>query len=193
MNEQNKETINQQLTIAVEWIMRSDLPNQEKLLIVLLLRNGLRISDICNPETIRKIDDWTVSLSSSKNKSLRICNLFEAKELEDKFNLIQDIKFWKRNRFYYYRKLKGLLPNVETQRTKNTAVTHAARNIKAQSVFDATGDKQATIQSIGNRSKSATSRYLRREQRRTFLLQGVENAASGTIRGTTIRRNNVIF
>ena len=124
---------NQQLDQAIEWIVKGSLPPQEKILIILLLRNGLRVSEIADPSGIRKIDKFSVSVYCTKSKTYRTCMLAEAAEIEFRYQVLANISAWKRNRFYYYRTMKGLLVGVETNRTANTAVTHAARNIRAQS------------------------------------------------------------
>ena len=48
------------LNDACHWIRNSHLPYVEQFLIILLLRNGLRVSDICNPSNIRIIDKYHV-------------------------------------------------------------------------------------------------------------------------------------
>jgi hypothetical protein len=181
-----------QIRQAVEWIMQSNLPPQEKLLLTILLRNGLRVSEICEPGNIRKIDEWTVAVYCSKNKTWRTCTMAEASEIEQQYSLLQNISYWKRTRWYYYRLLKGLLPDVETQRTGNKAVTHAARNIKAQMTFSATGSVNATKISIGNTSGRATSKYVRKSQKKAFLKGGIQGVESGQVGAVNITKTKVI-
>jgi len=182
----------QQLNQAVQWILSSHLPPQEKVLIILLLRNGLRVSEISDSSSFRVIDKWSVSIYSSKNKVWRTVTTAEAAELIEQYDLKDNLHTWKRNRFYYYRLLKGLLPDIESQRTGNTAVTHAARNARAQMTYEATGNPQATSASIGNRSIKATSRYVRKQAARAFIQQGIESNPSGTVGNVQVTKTRII-
>jgi hypothetical protein len=182
----------QQLNDAVQWILNKDLPNQEKVLIVLLLRNGLRVSEICNPANIKKIDDWTVSVYCNKTKVYRTCTLAEASEIEKKYQVLADIAMWKRNRYYYYRMLKGLITDVETNREGNKAVTHAARNIRAQMTMAATGEIEAAAASIGHKSTKSTESYIKTKRRGAEALRGVKGEASGSIKGIQLTRTGVL-
>jgi len=183
---------NQQLTQSVQWIMNCNYPPQEKLLLILLLRNGLRVSEIAEPSGIRKIDDWSVSVFCNKTKTYRTCMLAEASEIEQKYQVLSNIGSWKRNRFYYYRVMKGLLPDVETNRTGNTAVTHAARNIRAQQTFEATNSVEAAQASLGHKSAKSTQSYLKPKRRGAKVLRGIEDEISGTVTGIEITRTGVI-
>ena len=182
----------QLLDDAVQWIYDSYLPPQERLLIILLLRNGLRVSEIANPAGIRKIDDWSVSVFCYKTKIWRICQLAEAAYIEKEYKVLENIGMWKRNRFYYYRKLKGLLPNIETSRTGNQAVTHAARNIRAQQTYEATGEMDAAKTALGHKSVKSTETYVKQRRRGAKVLKGVEGDASGTINDIQLTRNGVL-
>jgi len=163
------------------WIMKSRLPDIEKFLIILLLRNGLRVSEICNTSNIRIIDKYKVYVWCTKNNTWRQCVTGEASELLGTGQVEADLTLWKRNRQYYYRVLKGLLPQVESMRVHNEPVTHAARNIVAQQVCDATESMQATRISIGNSSNRATARYINREQRKAYQKDGLKGNISGTV------------
>ena len=181
-----------QLNDAVQWIMYGNLPPQEKVLIILLLRNGLRVSEIAEPSGIRKIDKWSVSVYCPKTKTYRTCMLAEAAEVEEQYQVLSSIASWKRNRFYYYRLLKGLLSDVETNRTGNTAVTHAARNIRAQTTFDATGQIEAAQASLGHKSSKSTQAYLKPKKRSAKVLEGIEGGLSGTLTPIQVTRTGVI-
>ena len=180
------------LNEAVQWIMKSNLPPQERVLIIILLRNGLRVSEIANPSGIRKIDDWSVSVFCNKTKTYRTCMLAEAETIEREYQVLSDISLWQRNRFYYYRVLKGLLPDVDTQRTGNTAVTHAARNIRAQQTFEATQSIEAAQASLGHKSAKSTQSYLKPRQRGARVLKGVDNNVTGTIDSMNVTRTGVL-
>ena len=182
----------QQLNDAVQWILSSTLPPQEKVLIILLLRNGLRVSEITEPASISKIDDWSVSVYCRKNKTYRICTLAEASMIEQQYQVLASIASWRRNRFYYYRLLRGLLSGVETARTGNTAVTHAARNIRAQQTFDATGQIEAAQASLGHRSSKSTQTYLKPHQKVAKVLRGIDDHLSGTLSSIQVTRRGVI-
>ena len=183
---------NRQLDQAVQWIVDGNLPPQEKVLIILLLRNGLRVSEIADPSGIRKIDRYSVSVYCTKSKTYRTCMLAEAAEIEERYQVLANIAAWKRNRFYYYRAMKGLLVGIETNRTLNTAVTHAARNIRAQNTFDVTGQIEAAQASLGHKSSKSTQSYLKPKRRGAKVLRGVENEMSGTASPVQITRTGVL-
>jgi len=177
---------------ACKWIRNSKLPYVEQFLIILLLRNGLRVCEICNPSNIRIIDKYHVYVYSTKNKVWRQVQTAEATDLLDDDTVTADLPIWRRNRQYYYRAMKGLLVGVETSRTCNQAVTHAARNIQAQTTFQATGSMEATKLSIGNKSERATTRYINRKQRQALQTKGADNPLSGTISGVNSTKQGVI-
>ena len=183
---------NDQITQAVQWIIKSNYPPQEKLLIILLLRNGLRVSEIADPGGIKKIDNWSVSVYCRKTKTYRTCMLAEAEEIERKYQVLSDISSWKRNRFYYYRIMKGLLVDVDTNRKYNTAVTHAARNIRAQQTFEVTKSVEAAQASLGHKSPKSTQSYLTPQRRGARVLQGIDNNVSGTIDNIQLTRTGVM-
>jgi Phage integrase family. len=177
---------------AVQWILDGMLPVQEKLLIILLLRNGLRVSEITEPENIRKIDDYSVSVYCRKTKSYRTCHLAEAAEIERKYQILNNIGMWKRDRYYYYRKMKGLIVDVDSNRTGNNPVTHAARNIRAQQTFEVTGQIEAASASLGHKSTKSTQSYLKPRQRGATVLRGIEDNVSGGITDFELTRNGVL-
>ena len=181
-----------QIDESVKWIFNGSLPPQEKLLIILLLRNGLRVSEIAEPAGIRKIDDWSVSVYCSKNKTYRTCMLAEASLIEQQYGVLNDIAAWRRSRFYYYRIMKGLLVGIETNRTGNTAVTHAARNVRAQQTFEATGSVEAAQAALGHKSPKSTQSYLKPARRGAKVLKGIEDTASGTISSIQLTRSGVL-
>jgi len=129
---------------------------------------------------------------SAKNKVWRQVQAAEATDLLDDGTVVSDLKMWKRNRQYYYRAMKGLLVDVETSRTGNNAVTHAARNIQAQTAFLATGDIDATKASIGNKSEGATKRYMNRKQRQALQVKGADNPLSGTVSGVNSTKKGIL-
>jgi len=177
---------------ACSFIMASNLPRVEKFLLVILLRNGLRVSEICNTGNIRVLNPYQVLVYCTKNKVWRHCTTGESCVLFNDSQLQDDLQIWKRNRQYYYRCLKGLLPGVETSRIMNQAVTHAARNLQAQQTFEATGSTQATRASIGNTSDHATKRYIKREHRKVYQQGGVIASMSGSTGSVTVSKNKVI-
>lgn len=177
---------------AVKWVLNKPLPPQEKVLIILLLRNGLRVSEIVNAGKLRILDKWRIYVYSTKNKHWRVCQTAEGAEIIGQFGESLNLNNWQRNRFYYYRLLRGLLAGIETQREGNTAVTHAARNILAQQTYEITGSEQATMQAIGNKSIEATAHYVRRNQRRAFVKGGIKGKVSGTVSNLTANTKDVI-
>ena len=177
---------------AVQIVMDRAGNPVEKFLIICLLRNGLRVSEICNVKDWQLIDKWTSAIQSQKNGVKRIVNHYEASEYVGPCVNQLAIQTLNRNRFYYYRQLKGLLPDYSTTRHTHKAVTHSARYIKAQTVFDATGDMDATKHAIGNKTTKATSHYLTDKQRRLVIKQGIQSIPSGETAMISVSKHGVL-
>lgn len=187
MQDQNKD-----IAQAVATVMNRPGNRVEQFLIVCLLRNGLRVSEICNLKNWTLIDKWTSAIESQKNGVKRIVNHYEASELVGTYVTQLAISTLNRNRYYYYRQLKGLLPDYSTTRHTHKAVTHSARYIKAQTVFDATGDMDATKQAIGNKTTKATNHYLTDRQRRLVIKQGIQSTPSGQTAMISVSKRGVL-
>lgn len=187
MQNQNKD-----IAQAVKIVMDRAGNPVEKFLLVCLLRNGLRVSEICNVKNWQLIDKWTSAIESQKNGVKRIVNHYEASEYVGSYVNQLAIQTLNRNRYYYYRQLKGLLPDYSTTRHTHKAVTHSARYIKAQTVFDATGDMDATKHAIGNKTTKATSHYLTDKQRRLVIKQGVQSTPSGQTAMISVSKRGVL-
>lgn len=187
MQNQNKD-----IAQAVATVMNRPGNKVEQFLIVCLLRNGLRVSEICNLRSWLLIDKWTSAIETQKNGVKRVINHYEASELVGPYVTQLAIDTLNRNRYYYYRQLKGLLPDYSTTRHMHKAVTHSARYIKAQTVFDATGDIDATKQAIGNKTTKATSHYLTEQQRRLVIKQGVQSPPSGQTAMISVSKRGVL-
>jgi predicted DNA-binding protein (UPF0278 family) len=85
--------------------------------------------------------------------------------------------------------MKQLNITVETSRKHNTAVTHAARNMRAQTVAAITNDESIIKASISNRTMSATSRYLTEKQRKMHLRKGILDSTEGSQNTVRTYRN----
>ena len=180
------------LNETCEFIMSRNLPAVEKFLLVLLLRNGLRVSEICTPSYIRVINSYKALVYCSKNKVWRSCVTGEASELLNDTLVTDMLPHWRRNRQYYYRLLKGHFVNVETQREGNDAVTHAARYISAQQAFDATEDMQAVQTSVGNKTSSASEHYISRKQKKALQQGNINVSPSGTLEPVNVTKRGVV-
>lgn len=188
----NMQNQNKDIAQAVQIVMSREGNPVEKFLIICLLRNGLRVSEICNVQNWQLIDKWTSAIESQKNGVKRIVNHYEAAGYVGPYVNQLAIQTLNRNRFYYYRQLKGLLPDYSTTRHKHRAVTHSARYIKAQTVFNATGDIDATKHAIGNKTTKATSRYLTDEQRRLVIKHGIQSTPNGQTKMISISKRGVL-
>lgn len=177
---------------AVKVILERSLPNVDKFLLICLLRNGLRVSDICVPWNWHIIDKWSSRLISPKNGQTRIVNHCEGAIFAEDLMTAKALTYHQQNRYYYYRILKGLLPDYSSTRRSHRAVTHAARYIRAQEIFETSGDLALTAESIGNRTKRATAHYLSEEQKRLIIKKGVISTPSGSTEILTISKNGVI-
>lgn len=187
MQDQNKD-----IAQAVATVMNRPGNKVEQFLLVCLLRNGLRVSEICNLKSWQLIDKWTSAIETQKNGVKRVINHYEASELVGPYVTQLALQTLNRNRYYYYRQLKGLLPDYSTTRHTHKAVTHSARYIKAQTVFDATGDIDATKQAIGNKTTKATSHYLTDKQKRLVIKQGVQSPPVGQTEMISVSKRGVL-
>lgn len=180
------------ITVAIDHIRQSNLHYVDKFLIICLLRNGLRVSDICKTNTWAILDTYTSIITSPKNNVTRLIQHAEAAEWADIIKASGVLVQYYRGRDYYYRQLKSLLPDYSALRSKTRAVTHAARYIKAQQVYDATGDLQAVADAIGDRTQQAAARYLSDDQRRLIIKRGVISRPTGSSGPIRVNKKGVI-
>lgn len=183
---------NKVLSDAVNWVQTSSLPTVEKFLLICLIRNGLRISDICNLDNWKIINEFESFIISQKNNEPRTIAHNEAHSYALSLKNANALQYHNRNRFYYYRLIKNLLPDFSESRKMNHAATHAARYIRAQQVYSETNDINLTKKAIGNRSAAATEHYLTASQRVLRNKKGILASPSGSSELLTITKNGVI-
>ena len=155
----------EQLTQLVK---NMDIPWPEKFLLCLLFRNGLRVSEICDPSTMLWLGDGTIAVWSPKQKKYKICPMGEYKQDAWTDSSMMTVQYWRRSRQYYWRLLQSIMPHILSQRIYNQPVTHAPRNIIAQETYEFTGNIEAVMQAIGVVDYRSACRYLTPQQLRHF-------------------------
>lgn len=153
---------NQPVTIdsVVNTLWNMQLPLEEKILLTLLCRNGLRISEITNPSFLTVSSTSECLVWSFKQKAFKTCQMFECAQYLTNPNTLTSIQNWQRSRQYYYRLLQKVLPSDQISNRENQAVTHLPRYIIAQEIYSVTNSVDEVSKAIGNSTKSATMHYL---------------------------------
>ena len=177
----------------VEKIKKSNLPIIEQFLILLLVRNGLRVSEITHTENIKLIDLHTVSVWQRKTKSFRTAKIADFQENIDKIFVGSVMREWNRNRQYYYRLFDKLGISQLLENHKNRSVTHLPRHIRANDVYAATKSMDLVSKELGHKSLRSASHYVKVEPQRTALQRGVLNPSTGVVVNLRVARNNVIY
>ena len=160
---------------CVDCINRTDIPWVEKFLLIMLLRNGLRVSEIANPGSFELIDKDRFRLYAYKQKRHKICHLYEYSNIKWNRARVDTVRYWVRSRQHYYRIISRWLPYIDTQRTGNQAVTHAGRYLLAQRTYEATRSIDAVKKAIGVVEKDSALHYLSPAQLKDFLIKSINS------------------
>lgn len=169
----NAEFADSFIQYAIDAVINGATPWPEKFLIILLLQNGLRVSEIADPERLVFLENQKIGVYSYKQSVYKIYNVPEILSHYNTDFHRDVIRSWKRSRQHYYRYLNNLIEFVQSSRKKNNAVTHAARNLLAQSVYARNFDINDVMRHLGIVSKSSAILYLTKEQIQKELAKAV--------------------
>ena len=179
--------------MIIEKIKKNDLPLIEKFLISLLVRNGLRISEITHTQNIKLIDNHSVSIWQPKTKSFRTAQIVDYQEHVNVLFAEMQLKEWNRNRQYYYRLFDKIGISQLLDNHKNRSVTHLPRHIRANDVYNATSSMELVSKELGHKSLRSAQHYVKQPSQRTALQRGVLNPATGVMLNVRVTRTNVIY
>jgi Phage integrase family. len=181
------------LNSYVQKIINSTLPTIEKFLITVLLRNGLRVSEIANPSKILIIDEYRLKIWQWKTKSYREAITAEAhiytKEIAKSGQLI----YWIRHRNYHYRLFKQFGIEFESNRTKNKAITHGARNYLANKIYEETKDFKEVANVLGQKSAKSAEKYVLHRKVEKWRAKDILQSVTGTRSNIRINVKGVVF
>jgi len=150
----------QTIETSIANVRNANIPDIEKLLICCLIRNGLRVSEICDTSLITLINNTQLAIYQPKTRETRIVHIHEYNSIiTAHINARQPIR-WNRNRFYYYRLFKRYGWYEYNPNAKHQKVTHAPRHQLVNQLFEATKQINAVKNAIGHKSKSSTEHYL---------------------------------
>lgn len=174
-------------------LIKMNLPREERFLIMLLLCNGLRVSEICENMEIIPTDSLRCNVYQVKTKTYRVASVFYennlAKELSEKYKKIE----WYRNRWYYYRIFKRLGISQTLENRTNASVTHLARHTIARSMASHQADKEAIKSQLGHRSIKSQESYTGRKATGLKQKGGILNSPSGQENKLVITKRGVIY
>lgn len=142
------------------------LGEQVQALIVLMLENGLRVSEVCSID-YSKIDKLgRIYIDSKKGSNSRIIT---SSEYSKYFKKVAGTSFTVGDvfdRFFFYRLFKKLGIVFETGKGMNNAVTHTARILTLKSLNE---DKIATSEIarfIGHKNQMNTKKYINKKSKK---------------------------
>ena len=131
----------------------------DRIVMLLLLAYGLRISEVLN---IRKGDinsTGTIIVRGKKGSDDRLISALQFSEWIYKNRLSFTSILEYRNRWYYYRLFKRLDIHKQMTGNKNTSVTHVFRYAFVADVKAMTGDTDKTAKIVGHKNRLNTKRY----------------------------------
>jgi len=132
-------------------------------LMLLMLENGLRISEISSGCKLQVLNNGQVSVYQSKTKSWRLA--FLSNELL--FNVLKKNggvqQYELLNYKYWYRLFKKLGISHLVAGNVNASVTHAPRHLYASSLSGLTADDELVTRGLGHKSASAKKSYVGRK------------------------------
>lgn len=138
----------------------ASLDDFTRLLLYLLMDNGLRVSEVTDTRAARVLDDSLVLIWQHKTQSFRTAR-HRASSMG--FSLEDFQSRLRRNcqpRFFIYRLLKSCGVVYHTEGRQRDAVTHVFRRLLALTVWQETQSLASVQVAIGHRSLSSTIAYL---------------------------------
>lgn len=168
------------------------LDSQLKAYIRLQHDYGLRVSDMLKINYKNIQSDLSIIVKQSKNSNT--LNIYPRSDLDIwrsiKANCLSPMDIYSRFSIYrLYKKLGLSLPSITNG---NQSVTHSARKIKAQQIYNDTKSVQDTAATLGHKRTTSTMYYLTAEQKRLELKHGILNNPVGECQGIKVNKNGVI-
>lgn len=153
------------ITIAVERIMTSNEGIAFKALSTLLLRAGLRVSDVLRVSGSDITNDGKVIIRQSKGSLSRIVQPVECLSfwLEFRSSSVSLSAIY--SRYYVYRVFRKLLIMGSYGDNKRASVTHSGRHEVALSVYRVTGELESITNVLGHSSKKTASYYAQEKKK----------------------------
>lgn len=179
--------------IVIEKLKSANIPAIEKWLICLLVRNGLRISEITHCQNIKLIDNHTVSVWQPKVKEKRICQVIDYLEIMPHIFTGNNLTDWNRNRWYYYRLFDRLGISEQLVGHQNRSVTHLPRHQRANEVYNNTLDISLAAKSLGHRGLKSIKYYVKEPKNQVLNNKGILKNPEGAIEGLVITKGGIIY
>ncbi len=149
------------LSAAVNSILSNRLiPEVEKVMIELIYRNGLRVSELLRIRGTDIMQNGSFIIRASKFSENRIGFIVNGAQWFQSWRSFPGEVFRDYNRHFVYYLFKRRGISAQIIGNQNKAVTHVLRHQAIENLQRATNDSAATAQAIGHRSKRSTEHYL---------------------------------
>lgn len=154
------------LTYIMEVKKSTYLGEKIQALIVLMLENGLRVSEVCSIN-YSKIDKLgRIYIDSKKGSNSRIVT---SSEFSAYFKKVAGIDYVVGNvydRFFFYRLFKKLGIIFETGKGMNNAVTHTPRILTLKSLNEDNIATSEIARFIGHKNEKNTKKYINKKSKK---------------------------
>lgn len=149
----------EKIKIASEFVANEKNYIIDRIVIQLLLANGIRISEVLNIKSSDIAHDGSILIHSKKGSDVRYISgsIFSKWLADNPVYFASNLKF--NNRFYYYRLFKRIgLQQVMSGNT-NASVTHLFRYAFIANLQKMTKNIEDTGTIVGHKNKANTKRY----------------------------------
>ena len=177
----------------IEQIKKSTIPDIEKYLICILIRNGLRISEITHCQNIKLIGNQLLSVWQKKTKTIRTANVVDFQQLTKYLFINGNLTVWNRDRYYYYRVFKRLGISELLIGRQHKSVTHLPRHKIATEIYNETNSIELVTAQLGHKSTRSASHYLPPKPQPTVNQRGILSTNTGTANNLRISIKGIIY
>lgn len=140
-----------------------NLPLFLKAFILLLLCNGLRISELIQIKGLDVAPDGTVLIRSLKNSDNRFVQPIYFRNYFINLSGQPIYPLADFSRFYFYRLFKKKGIYIQHRDKSKTSVTHAARELYLKNLYALSQDTETVQRAIGHRNIKSTESYLNKK------------------------------
>lgn len=146
--------------VVLQIISNKHIPEVERVMIELIWRNGLRVSELLRIKGTDVMSNGSFIIHASKHSENRIGFIVDGLPFLESWRGVPAYIFdcYDRHFVYYMFKRLGISSNIKGN--SNRAVTHVLRHQAIENINRATNSSEATAQVIGHRSKRSTEHYL---------------------------------
>ncbi len=153
-----------QIDIASGYIANKKNNIIDRVVIQLLMSNGLRISEVLHISGSDITPDGSILIRSKKGSELRYVSAMQFSSWLGNNRLFFASQVAYRNRWYYYRLFKRIGLDMRISGNSNNAVTHLFRYAFIERVNQLSGSSESTAKIVGHKNPANTKRYLNKSK-----------------------------